>query len=138
MSTNKPSLPALDAETLKKIDLFLEDFYPFAKQAPCAKDTDFPRKTQVRGMETFIASASRFSQIINYIKNRAGKNREKTWINIARNLLDQLDQLETKAKELGKNNPAVIIDIKMKLARGWANQVVSQYLFANAKEEDKS
>lgn len=137
MSTNEPSLPALDTETLKEIDLFLEGFYPFAKQAGDRMSDVELGKTQVRGMETFIASASRFSQIINYIKNRAGKDRKKTWINIASGLLDQLDQLETKAKELGKNNPAVILDIKMKLARGWANQVVSQYLFADALKEEE-
>lgn len=137
MSTNEPLLPALDAETLKKVDLFLEDFYPFAKQAGDRMSEVNLGKTQVRGMETFIASASRFSQIINYIKNRAGKDRKKTWIIIARKLLDQLNQLETKAKELGKNNPAVIIDIKMKLARGWANQVVSQYLYTDALKEEK-
>lgn len=137
MSANEPSSPALDAETLKKVDLFLEDFYPFAKQAGDRMSYVKLGKTQVRGMETFIASASRFSQIINYIKNRAGKDRKKTWINIAPDLLDQLDRLETKAKELGKNNPAVIIDIKMKLARGWANQVVSQYLYADALKEEE-
>ncbi len=137
MSANEPLSPALDAETLKKVDMFLEDFYPFAKQAGNLMSEVKLGKTQVRGMETFIASASRFSQIINYIKNRAGKDREKTWINIARDLLDQLDQLETRAKELGKNNPAVILDIKMKLARGWANQVVSQYLFADALKEEE-
>ena len=137
MSTNEPSLPALDAETLKKIDLFLEGFYPSAIEAGDRMSDVKLGKTQVRGMETFIASASRFSQIINYIKNRAGKDRKKTWINIAPGLLDQLDELETKAKELGKNNPAVMIDIKMKLARGWANQVVSQYLYADALKEEE-
>ena len=123
------SNPVLEPETLREIDLFLEEFYPQSKNAGNEMARAELGSSQIRGLETLITSASRLSEIINYVKNQAGKDKKNTWSKIAPLLLDQLDLLEAKAKELGKEDPANTLDIKMKLARGWAKQVGTHFLY---------
>lgn len=129
MTNQTTSIPVLAPETLREIDLFLEEFYPQSKNAGNEMTLVDLRNNQIRGLETLITSASRLSEIINYIKNQAGKDKKNTWSKIAPLLLDQLGLLKAKAKEIGKEDPANTLDIKMKLARGWAKQVVTHFLY---------
>jgi hypothetical protein len=117
-------------QTLKEIDLYLEEFYPKSVGAGNAMAIADLGNTQIRGLETLITSASRFSEIINYIKNQTGKDKKGKWLQIGPLLLGQLEQLENKANEMGREDPETKLEIKMKLARGWAKQVVTHYLYS--------
>lgn len=121
----------------KSIDLFLEDFYPQSKLAGQELKQARMDHTQVRGLENLVVSTRRFSEILNYIKNQAGKssNAAKKWQKVAGLLLNQLATLENKGKELGDEDPELIMESKLRLARGWIKQVVSQYLFLNVRSE---
>ena len=132
MNSENISAPSLDLKLLKDIDLYMEEFYPQAKEAGEKMAEVKLAKAQIRNLETIITSVTRFSEVINYIKNQAGKDKsrkDKTWILIAPLLLGQLEQLEKKASQMANNNPEILLDIKMRLARVWAKQVVAQYLY---------
>jgi len=135
MSDKTPQVPVLDPEKLMKIDDFLEGFYDQSKKAGDRLCSVKLGKTQIRGLETIVASSTRFSQILNYIKNQAGKDRKKKWSETAPLLLKQLDQLEAFANGMAQDNPAAILEIKMRLARGWAGQVAAHYLYTASQKE---
>ncbi len=135
MKSQTGSAPILEPQTLKAIDLYLEEFYPQSKNAGNEMARVDLGTSQIRGLETLVTSTTRFSEIINYIKNQAGKDRHNTWSQIAQLLLNQLEQLETKATQMGYEDPAMILDIKMRLARGWAKQAVTHYLYVTSQRE---
>ncbi len=124
----------LDPQTLHAIDLFLEDIYEDSITAGNQMVSSGLKNSQIRGLETLITSTSRFSEVINYIKNQTGKDRKITWLNVGPLLLEQLEKLEEKANELGAGDVDKILAIKMKLARGWAKQVVCHYLFSASQK----
>jgi hypothetical protein len=130
--------PILDHTELKNIDLFLEEFYPQSLQAGQAMAEAQLSKSSLRGLETLVVSTTRFSEIVNYIKNQAGReSRNKMpWKTVAGTLLDQLAALEQKAHELGAAGPGKILEVKLRLARGWARQVVTHYLYALSLQGD--
>ncbi len=115
------------------IDEFLESFYPKAKKIGEDLVSVRLKKTQVRGFETMVASVTRFSDVVNYVKNQAGKDNKKAdkadWSLIASDMLNHLEILENKAKEIGEGDPGLVLAIKMKLARGWARQVSTHYFY---------
>jgi len=119
----------IDATTSRKIDLYLEKIYPDSKLAGDELAAKKLGKTQLRGLETVITSTSRFSEIINYIKNQAARDTDRKWIDVAPRLIRQLDALEAQAETLGNGNASLILDIKMKLARGWGKQVITHCLY---------
>lgn len=120
---------ALTSKILKDIDLALEDYYIKAIEAGEAMaEHDF--KTQVRGLENLIVSTTRFSEVLNYIKNQFGKEtNDRKWLTVGPVLLGQLEELETKAKEIAPDDPAVCLEVKLRLLRGWARQVVAHYFY---------
>lgn len=123
-----------------QIDRYLDEFYPEGKKSGQELAKAKLEPTQIRGLENLVVSTRRFSEIINYIKNQAGKQHKQAepWRLVCNGLLQQLEQLETKGKEFGKDDPSLIIEAKLRLARGWAKQIVSHYLFErNAKPEIK-
>ncbi len=130
MGTQTPLAPVLKPEILREIDLYLEDFYPNSVNAGNQMASADLRMAQIRGLETLVTSVTRFSEIINYIKNQTGKDKKNTWVQVGSLLLSQLEQLENKAGEMGNGDPVVTLEIKMKLARGWAKQVVAHYLYS--------
>ena len=119
--------PLIDLDTLRKIDLYLEELYPESVKSG-QKLTILPT-AQIRNLENIVNSATRFSEVKNFIKNQAGKDTKNKWKSIAKDILDQLDSIEKKAKEMGMDDPGRILDIKMRLVRGWARQVVTHYLY---------
>ena len=130
METGITSARIFDPETLRAIDLFLESIYSESIKTGNKMAERGLEKAQARGLETIVTSVSRFSEIINYIKSQAGKDRENRWPEIARLMLEQLALIEKKAIEIGQNDAARIIEIKLKMARGWAKQVVAHYLYS--------
>ncbi|MDM8525791.1 hypothetical protein QUF80_20660 [Desulfococcaceae bacterium HSG8] len=123
--------------TPEKIDLYLEEIYPQSIIAGNEMADTGLRNTQIRGLETLVTSASRFSEIINYIKNQVGKDKKGKWLKVGSLLLEQLGKIEDKANKMGNEDPAKILEIKMKMARGWAKQVVAHYLYSEVQKTDK-
>lgn len=120
----------ISIEQRHKIDEFLESIYPEAKKTAEDLVSVIDNRTQIRGFETMVASVTRFSDVINYVKNQAGKdNKKKDWALIAPGLLRELEKLEKKAEEIGGDYPGLILAIKMKLVRGWTRQISTHYLF---------
>ncbi|MDM8539430.1 hypothetical protein QUF70_21965 [Desulfobacterales bacterium HSG17] len=117
------------ADISREIDLFLEEIYDDSKKAGEEMAEVGLGKAQIRGLETMILSTTRFSEIMNYIKNQAGKDNKMKWAIVAPGLIKRLEKLEEKAEELGKNDPSLCLAIKMKLARGWEKQVISHCLY---------
>jgi hypothetical protein len=135
MSNPTELIPILDLGTLKNVDLYLDAFYPRSKNAGDELAKVKISTAQIRGLETLVTSTTRFSEILNYIKNQAGKERkERKWSKIAPLLIGQLEELEIEAQRLGQE-PRKILDIKLRLAKGWAKQVVTNYLYEKSKIE---
>lgn len=130
MTGQTVSQPALNPEILKSIDIFLEDFYERSTAAGQKMAEVGLSTAQIRNLETLVASTTRFSEIINHIKNQAGKERkEKKWSQVAPMLIEQLAALQEQAHQFGSTEPTVILKIKLRLAKGWARQVVANYLY---------
>jgi hypothetical protein len=130
--------PRLSLKLLRDIDMNLEEFYPEAKKTGTDLANKKFSKTQIRGLENIIVSTTRFSEIVNYIKNQAGKERkDKQWGNMAPQMLSTLDTIERKAEEI-TTDPADRLEVKLRLARGWARQVVAHYLYEDSLREVQS
>lgn len=136
MSSNTTKVWQLTPEISKRIDLYLEEIYPASEEM--GKKMVCLRTSQVRGLENLIVSTSRFSEIINYIKNQAGKDtKNKNWAAIVEDMLHQLKDLENKARGIGETDTEAMLEIKLKLAKGWARQVVSHYLYESTLKGGK-
>lgn len=122
----------LSGGMLKTIDLYLDDLHENATTGDAGKilvDCKMDR-SQVRGLENIIVSTGRFSEIINYVKNQTGKEKkENKWRTVGPILITQLEQLEKKASEIAEGDMAARMEVKLRLARGWARQVVAYYLY---------
>jgi len=131
--------PVLESRIHRAADAYLEEFYESGRSRQEGEEMARVNltKAQVRGFETLAKSTPRFSEIINYIKNQAGKEArgKDQWVRVAPGLLSQLEDIEAKAKELGEGDPEKTLLLKLKLARGWAGQVVTHYLFSKAQQE---
>jgi hypothetical protein len=114
-----------------EVDLFIESIFPDSVRVGQLLAEKKMKKTQVRGLENLAHSTRRFSEIINYIKNQAGKEqeKEKKWSETAPIMLKQLEVIGNKAAELAGANTALLLDLKLRMARGWMKQVVAAYLY---------
>ncbi len=121
----------------RDIDLFLEDFYGEAQKLGTGASRANMKIAQMRGLENLVVSTRRFSEIANYIKNQAGRQTRATavWRNVAGEFLRQLDRLENKARQLGGDDAEMVLDAKLRLARGWIKQVVAHYLFEKVRRD---
>lgn len=137
MDVIKFAEPILNPETLKAIDLHLEALYESKTTIDIGqKMADVELKSsQIRNLENLVMSTKRFSEIINFIKNQTGKDKKGKWPLIADVLLHQLEALEDKAREIGKDNPGITFEVKRQLARGWVKQIVAHYFFADSKKK---
>lgn len=123
----------LTPEAIRAIDLALEEYYKQSIFAGRELARVRLKNAQIRGLENLIASTRRFSEIVNYIKNQAGKERGGTaqWREIAKTLLDQLGDLERTAGDIAGDDAALKLAVKLRLARGWCRQVVAHFLYEN-------
>lgn len=135
MEIAKIEVPRLNAGVTKAIDRFLEELYENGntKEAGLKMAESDMKNTQIRGLENLIVSTTRFSEIINYIKNQVGKNRTE-WQTVGPILICQLEKIEAKAVEIAAEDLSVRMEVKLRLARGWARQVVAHFLY-DAKEQ---
>jgi hypothetical protein len=96
--------------------------------------------SQVRNLQQVTTSATKLSDIEDFIKNQMGKTTgaARRWRqdHLGEELLGELQQhLRKAATELAGGNPYQEIQIRLRLARGWVRAVVSEYLFCKAQEE---
>jgi hypothetical protein len=141
MSKSDSKVWQLKPETRKNIDLFLEEIYPDSEKMgeKMAKREAALQTSQARGLENLTVSTSRFSEIINYIKNQAGKSAKgKSWNIFAEEMLLKLKEIENKAREIGGNDPGTVLEVKLGLARGWVKQVVAHYLYEKTREKGEN
>jgi len=119
----------------RRIDQSLEDVYAVSADAGKLMHRQELKMNQIRGLERITLSAQRFSEILNYIKSQAGKDKGQQWPMVAKTLLAQLDGLEKRAHEIAGDDPDLAFDIKLRLTRGWVQQVVAHYLYAPHQKE---
>ncbi len=91
---------AIAPEILDEIDIFIENFYPQSVTAGNEMASVELSSSQVRSLETLVTSATRFSEVINYIKNQIGKDKQKKWSHAGSSLLGQLEQIEAKSESM--------------------------------------
>lgn len=127
----------LDSKKKREVDQFLEDYYDNSQYAAEKLIAGGLKNTQVRGLQNMVGSCTRFSEIINFIKNQTGKasSSDSIWRkeNAGQFLLKQLDEIEQKAREIADGREEFLMEIKLRLARGWVNQVVAHYLYKQAQ-----
>jgi len=123
-----------ERETRLAIDCYLDQIYEqsqqLAEELVKAGFSPEKSKTQLRGLETLVNATGRFSEIINFIKNQAGKeSKENKWRTVAPRMLQDLKKLEEEAHTIGKDDPFLVMETKLRLARGWVRQVVCHVLY---------
>lgn len=127
---------------LKKLDFFLDQYYEKSVTASKHLHSSFSEsnagKTQVRNLENVAYTSMRFSSIINFIKNQMGKDSPEhpTWtrkltgdVMVGDFLLGQLDEIRQHAETLTTAGPDSSLEYTLYLARGWARQICSNYLY---------
>lgn len=131
----------IQANILKKLDIFLDQYYEKSMEAGKHLSDCFPAdkgKTQIRNLENAAYTAMRFSSIINFIKNQMGKDSRKkpTWTKKPINddmmgdfLLKQLDEICQHADKLAAGDPNNSLEYRLYLVRGWVRQVSSNYFY---------
>jgi len=127
----------LPPETLRATDIFLEEIYPHSETLGKQLAKVGIRKAQIRKFENLVSSTPRFSEILNFIKNQAGKEKERDqkWRLVAEEMLAQLAQIEEQAQALGRGDSADSLALKLRLVRGWARQIVAHYLYSVPEDE---
>lgn len=103
--------------------------------------------SQLRSLQNTVYSATRFSDIIDFIKNQMGKEslKNRRWTRnlegqmVGAQLLAQLDRLKADAAglaaQLGQDpdHPYLgTFPVALRLARGWMRQVAAHYLYCKA------
>ena len=91
---------------------------------------------QIRNLEQITCSATRFTDIEDFVKNQMGKEKidERKWKKLGGEVLQQLRQLREKSQELDANAYNQMA-LRLHLARGWVRAVVSEYLYQVACDQ---
>ena len=97
--------------------------------------------TQMRNLQQVACSATRFSDIEDFVKNQMGKDRGSAtpWRKVGQDALDHLAQLRAVAKQLSEGKAEepekTELAVRLKLARASVRSVVSEYLYRKARQE---
>ena len=85
---------------------------------------------QIRNLEQITCSATRFTDIEDFVKNQMGKEKidERKWKKLGGEVLQQLRHLREKSEALD-TDPYNQMALRLHLARGWVRAVVSEYLY---------
>jgi hypothetical protein len=135
---------AISAHLIERADDFLDQEQQREKTRNMGKqlfehfgaDKEGRVSTQVRNLQQIVVSATRFADIEDFIKNQMGRHTAvaSQWRAIGDDLLSHLEVLRNKAGELTQDEPQRRL-IRLHLARGWINAVVSAYLYEKAQIE---
>ena len=99
-------------------------------------------RAQIRNLENITCSATRFTDIEDFVKNQMGKERTDErnppkWKALGGEVLQQLKQLRDKSQELDADL-YIQMALRLHLARGWVNAVVGEYLYQVARHQMES
>ena len=83
--------------------------------------------TQVRNLQQIACSATRFADIEDFVKNQMGKG-DKKWMALGNDVLKQLARLRKLSQDLTEDEYDRMA-LRLRLARGWVQAVVSEYLY---------
>ncbi|RME02810.1 MAG: hypothetical protein D6805_08830 [Planctomycetota bacterium] len=84
-------------------------------------------KSQLRKLQTLAYSTSRFTEILNFIKNQIGKDTQRKWTSFGEELLEELKGLQEMEK--GKLSSTHLLY----LARAYIDGAVNEYLYLAKK-----
>ena len=91
--------------------------------------------TQVRNLQQIACSATRFADVEDFVKNQMGKG-NSSWKAVGNNVLEQLLLLRGYSEDIAVDG-ADRLEVRLRLARGWARAVVGEYLYRLALEQMK-
>ena len=96
-------------------------------------------RAQIRNLENITCSATRFTDIEDFVKNQMGKERTDErnppkWKALGGEVLQQLRRLREKSQELDADS-YIQMALRLHLARGWVNAVVGEYLYRVACDQ---
>ena len=89
---------------------------------------------QIRNLEQITCSATRFTDIEDFVKNQMGKEKADEWKALGEEVLQQLRHLREKSEALD-TDPYNQMALRLHLARGWVRAVVSEYLYQVARHQ---
>ncbi len=90
--------------------------------------------TQVRNLQQTVVSATKFSDIEDFVKNQMGRESQGNWGKVGDDVLEHLRKLRKASEELDPD-PARQFAIRLRLAWAWVRAVVSQYLYEIAQQQ---
>lgn len=127
---------ALKTDLISKADCYIDEhhetFVALGKRFFDQFGSDRGRK-QVRNLQQIACSAIRFADLEDFVKNQMGKGND-TWKTVGPAVLGQLSALRKCSDQLD-SDPANRMALRLRLARGWARAVVSEYLYRVAMKE---
>ena len=122
----------LNTELIGKVDCYLDENH---EKFTCLGRRFFDEfgsdkgkiSTQVRNLQQVAGSAARFADIEDFVKNQMGKG-DKKWMALGNDVLKQLTRLRKISQDLAEDEFDRMA-LRLRLARGWARAVVSEYLY---------
>lgn len=145
--TLSSSASAQIANMLQMVDSYLDN-HPFDRTGDMLWEAFGDNSmAQIRSFQNIAYTATRWTDLHNFIKNQMGKegktlkwNRmvvkegEQERKRAGDHLLDDLDRLKHEAEQIaqriGSSEPSVqTFTIALRLGRGWMRQITSQYLY---------
>ncbi len=128
----------LSTELINKVDCYLDEkhdeFSTLGKRFFCQFRSDKEKiSSQVRNLQQIACSAPRFADIEDFVKNQMGKGNEK-WRAVGPDVLKTLARLRTISEEL-TDDQYDRMALRLRLARGWVQAVVGEYLYRLALKE---
>lgn len=131
----------LNDKLIQEVNLYIEDNHQtFSKLGKRFFDIfgydNNHIRAQIRNLENITCSATRFTDIEDFVKNQMGKEKidERKWKKLGGEVLQQLKQLREKSQELDDNRYKQMA-LRLHLARGWVRAVVSEYLYQVARHQ---
>ena len=129
-------MPALNTDLISKADRYVDEHHKDFVALGRRFFDDFGSergRTQVRNLQQIACSTTRFADVEDFVKNQIGKGNGK-WKGVGPEVLDQLSTLRNRSDELD-GDPTNRMALRLRLARGWARAVVSEYLYRLAMKE---
>ena len=148
-------MKAIQTDVYAQMDRYLDARWPNSKKLGQTLYTVFGGQentgmAQMRRLQNIVATAVRFYDITDYVKNQMGKevgpqpNKQRYWTAIPNGynqmtgtlVIEDLEQLLNTAQDLAKSDPHLCpYTLAIYLAKGWIRQVMAEYLFQRAIQE---
>lgn len=122
----------LNSELICKVDCYLDEnhekFSSLGRRFFDEFGSDKGKiSTQVRNLQQIAGTATRFADVEDFVKNQMGKG-DRKWMALGNDVLKQLTRLRKFSQDLAADEYDRMA-LRLRLARGWARAVVSEYLY---------